>query len=430
MNIEQESGLPLRGELRVPGDKSISHRAILLGAVATGSSRTTGVNRGSDVRHSIGVIRRLGIRVGIRNRNGEVEVYQYGGRLREPDGVLYAGDSGTTLRLSLGICASQPFLSVLSGNATLRRRPMGRVIEPLRSMGAWLDGRAQGTLAPVVVRGGALAGIDVALPIASAQTKSAVLLAALAAEGPTSITEPARSRDHTERMLLASGVPLLRSGLTTTVQGACAVAAVDRRMPGDISSAMFLIAAALLVPGSDLTISTVGLNPTRTAALDALARMGADIEWEATEEWTGEPVGAVRVRHSELRGTAVHGDEIPRLIDEIPLLAVVATQADGVTTFQDAAELRVKESDRVQSVVDGLRCVGGRAEALPDGLVVEGPTALQGGVVDSRGDHRIALAFAVAGLVAKKALEVRHWSCVRTSFPEFVDLLREAQRTT
>lgn len=427
MNL-QESRAPLRGELRVPGDKSISHRAVLISALAPGSSRVLGLNRGLDLQRTVDLVECLGARVEGRQANAEVKIESYGlGALQEPDRVLDAGNSGTTLRLGLGVCATQPFLSVLTGDASLRRRPMARVVEPLRTMGAMIDGRAQGTLAPVAVRGGGLVGIEAKLAVASAQTKSAVLLAGLAAEGTTTVSEPAQSRDHTERMLLAAGVPLIRDALSTSVAGPCEPAATDRRIPGDFSSAMFLIAAAILVPGSDLTISGVGLNSTRTAALDVLLRMEAGLQWEQTAEWSGEPVGSITARHSGLRGTVVEGDEIPRLIDEIPVLAVLASQAQGVTIFRGAAELRTKESDRIGVVVEALSSLGGDAEARPDGIEVSGPTPLKGGLIDSRGDHRVALASAIAGLVAKETVEISEWGCVSTSFPEFVGLLDKAR---
>lgn len=431
MNIQGDKCPPLRGGLEVPGDKSISHRALLVGALATGTSRALGVNRGLDVRRTADLVAHLGAEVHWEEDKGEVKIYGCGrGRLMEPEDVLDAGNSGTTLRLGLGLCAAQPFVSVLTGDASLRRRPMGRVVAPLRAMGAAIDGRAHGTRAPLAVRGGELVGIETALTMASAQAKSALLLAGLAANGTTTVREPAPSRDHTERMLAASGVPVVREGLTTSVPGPCEVAAIERRIPGDVSSAIFLIAGALMVPGSDLLISGVGLNPTRTAALDALLRMGACLEWAQTAEWSGEPAGFVAARYSELRATTIEGDEIPRLIDEIPMLAVLASQAEGVTVFRDAAELRMKESDRIQAVVEGLRRLGGDAEELPDGLVISGPTPLSGGLVDSRGDHRVALAFAVGSLTVEEPVEIPEWDCVNTSFPEFVELLRTARGNT
>ncbi len=416
--------------MEVPGDKSISHRALLVAALARGTSTIHGLNRGIDVGRTRRVIAQLGAPVA-RDPNGIVKIEGYGYEgLGEAEDVLDAGNSGTTLRAALGICAALRGLFLLTGDASLRRRPMGRVVDPLRAMGASIEGRSGGAFAPLAVRGGELTGIDVELDVASAQTKTALLLAGLNATGTTRVTEPCQSRDHTERMLIASGVPLRTNRTTTSVARHREVRPLEHRIPGDISSAVFLLAAATVVPGSHLILARVGLNPTRIASLDALARMGARLEWEVAEEWCGEPSGSVRASHSQLTGTVIEGQEIPKLIDEIPMLAVLASQADGVTIVRDAAELRVKESDRIEAVVEGLLALGADAEALPDGLVIRGPTPLRGGVVDSRGDHRIALAFAVAGLIAKGGVEIEEWDCVDTSFPEFLDLLHRAQGLT
>jgi 3-phosphoshikimate 1-carboxyvinyltransferase len=304
---------------------------------------------------------------------------------------------------------------------------MLRVVAPLRQMGARIEGRNHGELAPLAISGGALHGIDLELLTASAQVKTAVLLAALRAEGETSVTEPHASRDHTERMLAASGAAVSRSGLTTAVRPGGDLEPSDRRIPGDVSSAMFLVAAAALVERSDLTIDEVGLNPTRTAALEVLKAMGAGIEIEGTGERGGEPVGALHVVASDLKSTTVAGDIVPSLIDEIPILAVVATQAHGTTEFRDASELRVKESDRIATTVEGIRAIGGNAEETPDGLVVHGPTPLQGGRVRSHNDHRVAMAFAIAGLISTANVTVEGWSCVEISFPGFLDVLGRAQ---
>jgi 3-phosphoshikimate 1-carboxyvinyltransferase len=292
-------------------------------------------------------------------------------------------------------------------------------------MGASIDGRAHGDRAPLTVRGGPLRGVELDLPVASAQVKTALLLAGLRAEGTTVVTEPAASRDHTERMLSALGAKVKRDGLSVSVQGGGQIDPMDVAVPGDLSSAAFLIVAALLRPGSEITLDGVGLNPTRSGVLEALIQMGASIKTETTRDDGGEPAGSVWVEHSRLTGVDV--DVSPSLIDEVPILCVAATQAEGRTRIRGADELRVKESDRIAAMEDGLRRLGADVEALPDGLVITGPTALRGGDIDPRGDHRVALAFAVAGLVSQDNVVVREWSCVDTSFPEFLDVLERLQ---
>ena len=430
---------PLQGSLRVPGDKSISHRALIIAALAQGRSTIANINTGADVRATAAALRALGatceIDAGdpVRGKGAErisravVEGSSPGG-LREPRGVIDVGNSGTTIRTLLGVCASVPGLTVMTGDDSIRRRPMLRVVVPLRQMGAVIDGRAHGELAPLAVRGGGLVGCDHELSVASAQVKTALLFAGLSAEGTTAVTEPGPSRDHTERMLAAAGADIAVAGRTVEVKGGAALAAGDRDVPGDISSAMFLIAAALLVPDSHLVLENVGLNPTRTAALDVLRDMGANLEVTETGG-TDEPVGTISVRHSELHGTTVGGDIVPALIDEIPILATLATQAEGRTEITGARELRVKESDRIAALSSGLTSLGARIEERPDGMVIEGPARLLGGEVESHHDHRIAMSFGVAGLVAESNVKVKGWSCVDTSFPEFLDLLGEAQRT-
>ena len=419
---------PLRGSISVPGDKSISHRALILAALAPGSSVISGINAGGDVRATCDALERIGAASSPEWDKHVVEVKGCGwSGLREPDDVVDARNSATTLRSLLGVCAAVPLGVALSGDATLRRRPMLRVVEPLRAMGAWIDGRRGGDLPPLWVRGGRLRGLAWQSPVASAQLKTALLLAGLRAEGTTSVTEPARSRDHSERMLRAAGVRLTQDGLTVSVEGGQAPRAGDRRVPGDISAAMFLIVAATLVEGSDLTIRGVGLNPTRTGALDVLARMGADLTIDETEEHGGEPVGNVSVRASPLQAAHIGGAEVPRLIDEIPILAVAASQAAGRSVVSDAAELTIKESNRIDAVVAGLRAMGVDAEGTRDGLTVSGPARLRRARIDSRGDHRIARSFAVAGLASSEPLEIEGWSCVETSFPQWTRAVAAAR---
>ncbi|MBX6378617.1 MAG: 3-phosphoshikimate 1-carboxyvinyltransferase [Clostridia bacterium] len=420
-------GRPFEGELRVPGDKSISHRAALIGALAEGRTEVEGFLAAGDCLSTLACLERLGVEVRL-DGGGD------GGRLvvvsggpdtwLEPPDVLDAGNSGTTLRLLLGLLAGRPFFSVLTGDASLRRRPMRRVAEPLRTMGAFIDGREGGQLAPLAVRGGRLRPGSFRTAVASAQVKSAILLAGCQAEGVTTVEEPSPSRDHTERMLRAFGAEVAVEGPAVCVTGPARLRGRAVRVPGDISSAAFLLVAAALVPGSRLTVRDVGVNPTRTGVLDALQAMGARVAVCNRRDWGGEPVADVVVEAAELRGIALGGADIPRLIDEIPILAVAATQAQGVTEIRDAAELRVKESDRLAALARELRRLGARVEPLADGLRIEGPCRLVGAACRSEGDHRIAMALAVAGLVADGETVVDDDRCIAISYPSFADDLR------
>jgi 3-phosphoshikimate 1-carboxyvinyltransferase len=415
---------PLRGSVTVPGDKSVTHRAVLLAALAAGRSEVSGANLGADVLSTVRIVRQLGCRCDVVPAIGQIVVDGPGfSRLEEPNDVLNAGNSGTTLRIMLGIASSLDGAFTFSGDASLRSRPMLRVVDPLRRMGAAIDGRRNGALAPLTVRGRHLVAVDHRLEVASAQVKTALLLAGLRAAGVTSVTEPAISRDHTERMLPAAGISIERIQRTVTIEGGQVPQAADWRVPGDISAALFPIVAALLVPGSDITVEGVGLNPTRTTALDILRRMGADIEVRLESEEGAEPSGSVRARHSELTATTIEGGEVPGLIDELPAIAVAASLARGETVVKDATELRVKESDRIETIVSGLRSLGVAASSTPDGFVVHGTGRLGSGEVESRGDHRIAMAFAVAGLAADGPVGILNWECVETSFPNFGDVL-------
>lgn len=408
----------------MPGDKSISHRALILGALAQGTSRLTGMNLGRDVLATAAVLTRLGAGVHLEHSQARVEVEGWGHEgPHEPTDVLDAANSGTTLRCMLGVCAGATGAFTFTGDASLRRRPMGRVVGPLRAMGARIDGRAGGNLAPLMIRGGNLTGVAHTLPIASAQVKTALLLAGLGAQGLTSVTEPQPSRDHTERMLAASGVPVRAGAGTATVAGGGRVNAGPRRVPGDLSSAAYILAAAILVAGSDVVLRDVGINPTRAGILRVLAAMGARVEVAHAGDWDGEPVGNLRARSSTLRGVAVDEAEVPALIDELPILAVIATQATGRTLIRGAGELRVKESDRIATMTAGLSDLGADVEALPDGLSILGPSTLRPAEVDSLGDHRVAMSFAVAGLIADGPVTVLGWDCVDTSFPGFLSTL-------
>ena len=413
---------PLRGVMRVPGDKSISHRAALLGGIASGTTTVDGFLRGEDCLATVGCLRAMGVRID----DDGARLVIHGGGLREPEEVLDVGNSGTTIRLLAGILAGQPFHSVVTGDASIRRRPMDRVSTPLRLMGARITGREGGRLAPLAIDGGGLRGIAYDTPVASAQIKSAVLLAGVFADGETTVREPAQSRDHTERMLAAFGVPVVRDGLAVRLRGPATLRGTALRVPGDLSSAAFFLVAAALVPGSELTVEDVGLNPTRTGVLDVLVQMGADVRVSGRREEGGEPLGVVTVRASRLRGTVVGGALIPRAIDELPAIALAACLADGETLIRDAAELRVKESDRIAALARGLGALGAKVEPRPDGLAIVGVPRLRGGTVTSGGDHRIAMALAVAGLCAEAPVVIDDPACIQTSFPQFEEALHRA----
>jgi 3-phosphoshikimate 1-carboxyvinyltransferase len=407
----------------VPGDKSISHRAALLGALAEGVTEIRGLLEAEDCLRSLGAVEALGVEV-TRKGPGEYRVAGAGRRgFSEPADVIDCGNSGTTARLLLGLLAGQPFWTMLTGDESLRRRPMGRVAEPLRRMGATVVGRADGTRLPLAIRGAdRVQPLTCSLPVASAQVKSAILIAGLYADGPVSVTEPAQSRDHSERMLRQFGARLETRDLTVTLHpGPLVGTAVV--VPGDISSAAFLIVAGLVIPDSRVTVTGVGLNPTRTGLLEALAAMGARLDLGPVATGAGEPWGTVTASPAALGGTTVAGALVPRLIDEIPALVVAAALAEGRTEIRDAAELRVKESDRVAALARELGAMGARISERPDGLLIEGAARLRGARVSSGGDHRIAMALAVAGLAAHGETVIEDTECIATSFPRFADTL-------
>jgi 3-phosphoshikimate 1-carboxyvinyltransferase len=411
-----------RGRFSLAGDKSICHRAALLGAVAEGPTRIHNFSTGADCASTLRCL--VGLGVGVR-REGKTVVVEGRGwdGLRGPQAPLDAGNSGSTLRMLAGVLAGRPFESVLTGDESLRRRPVERVAEPLRAMGARLessDGRP-----PLRVAGGPLRGISWEMRVASAQVKTAILLAGLQAEGRTTLQEPARSRDHTERLLPAFGVPVRVDRTVVSLTGGARLRPFEFLAPGDVSSAAFLLVAALVLPGSDVRIDDVLLNPGRTAFLDVLRAMRGDVTLEVTAE-NPEPVGWVRARSSALRAVDVPPTWVPGLIDELPALAAAACFAEGRTTVVGAAELRVKESDRIGAIVEGLGALGARIEERPDGFVIEGGARLRGARVLSRGDHRIAMALAVAALAADGDSEVEDGECVSISFPEFPAILAEA----
>ncbi|WHZ18452.1 MAG: 3-phosphoshikimate 1-carboxyvinyltransferase [Rhodanobacteraceae bacterium] len=413
----------LHGEIAVPGDKSISHRAIMLSALADGVSRIRGFLEGEDTRATARIFGQMGVQVETP-ADGERIVHGVGLHgLHAPDGALDCGNSGTAMRLLAGVMAGQAFDCVLIGDASLSKRPMRRVTEPLARMGASID-TADGGTPPLRVHGGRrLRGIDYASPVASAQVKSAVLLAGLYAEGETSVTEPRPTREYTERMLAAFGWPITFGPGRARLSGGHALRAIDIDVPADFSSAAFFIVAATLVPGSELVLRGVGMNPRRVGLLHVLRAMGADIAEENRRDAGGEPVADLVVRHALLHGIEVPVGHVADMIDEFPILFVAAACAEGATTIRGAAELRVKESDRIAVMAAGLRALGIRVEETPDGAVIEGGR-LGGGAVDSHGDHRCAMSFVVAGAVAAADVTIADCANVATSFPGFVELAR------
>ncbi|MDD3925202.1 MAG: 3-phosphoshikimate 1-carboxyvinyltransferase [bacterium] len=420
--------LPCRsigGTISVPGDKSISHRAVILGALAEGDTLVGNFLDSADCRATVDIFRALG--VSIIHEGGHVTVKGRGAdALREPDDVLQAGNSGTTTRLMLGLLAGLDIYAVITGDASLRRRPMDRVTRPLSLRGADFRGRGVRMLAPVAVSGRRpLAGLTYELPVASAQIKTSLLLSGLFAEGPTHIWEPYKSRDHSERMLTAFGADISVDGNRVCLNPGCAMKGREISVPGDISSAAFFMVMAACVPGATLTLVDVGLNPTRTGVIDVLRDMGAHLRVEDVREEAGEPVGRVSVTGGELHGTTIDAPLVPRLIDEIPALAVAAALADGKTLVKDAAELRVKETDRIASVCDMLRAFGVEAVETADGMVVSGGNGLKGTVVDSSGDHRIAMAASIAAVLAEGKSSITDTDCIETSFPGFYRTLKE-----
>jgi 3-phosphoshikimate 1-carboxyvinyltransferase len=409
------------GRFRLPGDKSISHRAALFGALAEGTTEVQNYSSAADCESTLRCLRALGVTVRREGLHVTVE-----GRGPEawtpPPGDLDAGNSGTTLRLLAGALAGRPFRTVLTGDESLRRRPVERVAAPLRAMGATAtttDGHP-----PLTIEGGGLSGITWEMPVASAQVKTAVLLAGLQAEGTTTVREPAPSREHTEKMLPVFGVEVEREGLAATIRGGARLRGADIAVPGDASSAAFLVVAALVRPGSKVHLDGVLLSPTRTAFVEVLRAMGGRVETRL-ETTDPEPVGSIVAASSALHGTTVDPALVASLIDEVPALAVAACHAEGTFTLTGARELRVKESDRIATITEGLGRLGARIRELPDGIVVEGGTPLRGAAVRAQGDHRIAMALAVAALGAEGASEIEGAECVDVSFPEFFGLLEE-----
>lgn len=431
MNLEQKTIQPstkLRGEISVPGDKSISHRSIMFASLAEGKSRVTGLLRGEDCLSTLKAFQQLGIEVDDR-ADDELIIHGRGLHgLQESADVIDCGNSGTTMRLMSGILAGQPFFSVLTGDKYLRKRPMKRVIDPLSTMNAKILGREGGTKAPLAINGGNLKATEYHSPIASAQVKSAMLLAGMQTEGTTTVYEPHLSRDHSERMLRSFGVDLVSFDGGARVTGPVSLSAQDVAVPGDISSAAFFLVAGLIVPDSELLIENVGVNPTRSGIIDILHLMGGSIELLNQRDVSGEPVADLLVKTSDLHGIDIAGELIPRAIDEFPVVSVAAAFAEGVTTIREAKELRVKETDRIAAMCDTLTTLGAKIEALDDGMRIEGQDRLAGGQkVSSYGDHRIAMSLAIAALRAEKEVEISDTACTETSFPGFWQLISKIQ---
>lgn len=414
----------VQGDITVPGDKSISHRAVMMGSIAAGHTRIKGFLPAGDPLSTLRCMAALG--VAYRQPAREEVIIDGCGLdgLQEAGDILDAGNSGTTIRLLAGLLAGRPFFSVLTGDDSLRRRPMGRVTGPLRQMGAAIWGRREGDLAPLAIRGRRLQGLEYRLPVASAQVKSALLLAGLGATGPVRLTEPALSRDHTERMLRSMGARLVQEGLAVELIPGWPLHGLEIEVPGDISAAAFFLVAASIIPGAELTIRRVGVNPTRTGIIDALQAMGAMIELEELTVPGPEPVADLHVLGpAGLSGIQVEAGDIPRLIDEIPVLAVAAAVAHGLSVIRGAGELRHKESDRLATITGELRRLGAKISYAGEDLYIEGPAQLVGTRCESHGDHRIAMALAVAGLVGRGETTVAGAECIDISFPEFPLLL-------
>ena len=414
----------IEGTAAVPGDKSITQRAIILGSLAKGHSRIRRYLPGEDCLHTADTFKRMGARVEEQGEDLLIDGVGLNG-LHEPEDVLYLGNSGTGMRLLLGVLAGQPFFSVVRGDKYLSRRPMDRVVAPLVRMGAQVWGRDGDHYPPLAIKGGNLQGIDYDSPIASAQVKSCILLAGLFAEGRTTVCEPAKSRDHTERLLCHLGVDLQEDGLTVSLTAPPqSWPGFELTVPGDFSSAAYPLIAALILPDSRVTVRGVGVNRTRTGLLDVLREMGARIEVENLHEVCGEPVGDLTASTSDLRGCTVGGELIPRTIDDLLILAVAAALANGETVIRDAAELRVKESDRLRSITEGLTRLGASVEEFQDGLRIQGPVSFKGTTCRSFGDHRIAMTLTIAALAAQGGSTIEDIGCVNTSFPGFFSLIQ------
>lgn len=412
------TGSPLTGELTVPGDKSISHRAIMLGSLAKGTTTITNFLFGEDCLHTLEAFRSLGVKI---DSNGTTVTIRSKGAfsLKEPKTPLYFGNSGTTARLMIGLLSGLPFMTIVYGDPFLTVRPMDRVVKPLQRMGAFIDGRENGAFLPLAIRGGNLTGITYEMPVKSAQVKSSILLAGLLANNETKVIEFVPTRNHTENMLKAFGADIHMNQNEITITNKNELKATDVQVPGDISSAAFLLVAAAIVPHSSLTLKEVGLNKTRSGIIDVLREMGANINIHNEKVIGGERIGDITMTYSPLKGIVIEGEVIPRLIDEIPIIALLATQAEGITVIRDAEELRVKETDRIEAVVDVLSTLGAKIEGTNDGFIIQGKTTLKGGYIRSYHDHRIAMMGAIGALIAKSNVTIDDISSINVSYPQF-----------
>lgn len=416
----------LQGTLTIPGDKSISHRSVMFGAIATGKTTVEGFLLGEDCLSTIDCFRKLGVKIDVEGTNVSIDSPGIEG-WQEPTEVLYTGNSGTTTRLMLGILAGSTVHSVMTGDASIGKRPMRRVIDPLRQMGAHITGRANGQYTPLAIQGTALQAIDYHMPVASAQVKSAVLLAGLRAEGTTIVREMEVSRDHTERMLRQFGAQVEEVDGVISLKGGQTLTGTHVSVPGDISSAAFFLVAGAICEDSKITLENVGINPTRDGIIEVLHNMGASLTLMPNEDSQSEPTATITIETSTLRGTTIEGDIIPRLIDEIPILALLATQANGKTIIKDAEELKVKETDRITAVVDELKKLGANIEATEDGMIIEGPTPLRGANLKTYGDHRIGMMGAVAALITDGAVTLDDAECIAVSYPSFFEHVEEVK---
>ncbi|MFW5998346.1 MAG: 3-phosphoshikimate 1-carboxyvinyltransferase [Halanaerobiaceae bacterium] len=415
----------LSGEIKVPGDKSISHRSIIINSIASNKTKISGFLESQDCLHTLNAFRNMGVKI-IKINPGEYKVTGVGlNGLQEPSQILDCGNSGTCMRIMTGLMSGQNFYSVLTGDSSLRERPMARIINPLTRMGAKIWSR-RNNLAPLSIKGTDLINMKYKLPVASAQVKSSLLLAGLYGKGILNITEPGPSRDHTERMLESCGIPLKKDGFNIVLSGnkVTDFSAEDIVIPGDISSASYFIAAGLITENSKIKIKETGINPTRNGILEVLEKMKANINIENKKIINGEPMADILIKSSDLKATVIEGKIIPRLIDEIPIIAVIATQAEGETVIKDAEELRVKETDRINALVSELSKMGAEIEELKDGMIIKGPVSLKGSMeLNSFGDHRIAMSLAIAGLISKNKVRIKNCDCINTSFPDFTDIL-------
>jgi 3-phosphoshikimate 1-carboxyvinyltransferase len=416
----------LSGSIAVPGDKSISHRSVMFGAISEGVTTVSNFLPGDDCLSTISCFRKLGVQ--IEEHENELRIIGKGlDGLSEPIEFLDVGNSGTTIRLMLGILSGRPFFAALQGDHSIGKRPMTRVTVPLREMGAQIEGRKNGEYTPIAIRGGNLKPIHYQMPVASAQVKSSLLFAGLQADGETTIIEKTESRDHTERMIRHFGGEIQKEDGRITIKGGQKLSGTHVHVPGDISSAAFFLVAGAIIPNSEITLKNVGFNPTRTGIIDVMKKMGADIQILKSEDQAFEPYGDLLIKTSQLKGTIIEGDLIPRLIDEIPIIALLATQAEGTTIIKDAQELKVKETNRIDTVVNELKKLGANIIATDDGMIINGKSNLQGGTVSSHGDHRIGMMLAVAAAISTDEVYLENPAAISVSYPNFFTHLNQLQ---